>query len=260
MRKVVLRTFLLLALFGTASANSVDLPVFCDRRAYESAKALDRDPETLYQVRGSSRCEGVFASPVAARPLQLVSVTTVVPPGAFASEDVWTLSWCRKEPGVTRIVARHLAEPAYRMDASVSTSQFNWPARVLSLLQINRRDLALLATSVLDVGGFNRRITWPVRLSDSSSTRYRFVVEMPERPLREFKITMNPVDHQEARTFALERRDLVPGKLALELDLQRAGLEEGIYVADLGAVDADGRPTTSRPFYLAHHPRGCSPE
>jgi hypothetical protein len=223
------------------------------------------DPSTAdpwgYRIRGE-RCEGTYAQPVAGTPLIIASFTERFV--AFDPESTTSLSlrWPAFESGPVRIRAIALRRRFhYRMDAEqpASAGEWEWPANLLSALDLGRPDLGVIAWTHRMEGDTERDILLPLRIdageAPDSDGDYALVV-MPQIELTEVFVSVSRMDADGRATEWLRDEEPLgfgyyPADRPIEITIARpAG--PGLYRVQLGArIRAGGSLSTELWFERA---------
>ena len=142
-----------------------------------------------YRLRGE-RCEGLYVAEVSGSAILVAAWTMAFDDFESAKVDNVVLAWDAPDgAGPVHLRAQGLRRRLYyRMDAvrPAGNADFIWPANVLGELQLARKDLGVLASTLTTVGGVPRNVLLPLRISGGAATPRRAEYELVLVPGTEF--------------------------------------------------------------------------
>jgi hypothetical protein len=150
----------LVLLAATAAGVSAQSP--CD------PELLGRgDGPQAYADRGD-RCEGVYSREVRGSTLYLVSLTRSFEEYTDRAGDSIFVTWPSRPGDVVRIRAEGIRRGLYyQMDTRTRGDAFAWALEVLGPYGIGRSDLGVLGWTTMAVGGTERTVRLPLRVSQT---------------------------------------------------------------------------------------------
>lgn len=202
-----------------------------------------------YKLRGD-RCEGLYIRSVAGNTLNIVSLTEWFEDFATGANRNLRIEWAA--PGNARIHLRAVAvrpKLYYRMDVTrlPQSASFVWQSNILKELQLTRSEIGLLGWTLQTIGGTQRPVYVPLRISQQRpaqrSPRYRLVV-LPGIELSEVYLSITAL-----RGKGAEGKPLVDGEplergqysahRPISIDLPPLPAA-GIYLLEIGATVRGG--------------------
>mgnify|MGYP001820055051 CR=1 FL=1 len=206
----------------------------------------DSNPLSYRQREG--RCEGIFVEQVAGSVMLPVALTSAVDLRTSPNAEALSLAWPSPDLDASLVRIRGKATAwrvHYRMDAvrPLVDHRWRWPTDVLDAAGISRDELAVMGWTSAQLGGVQRDIYLPLRVSSgdeqvAAGDAYRLVV-MPSVPLQEAYLSVATVgDDGRPGEFVIDGQPLrygyYPAHRPLEIPL--SGLTvPGIYHVELSA-------------------------
>lgn len=236
---------------GTAAAE----PEHCD-------PGLDRISSPLGYRLHEDRCEGLYVQEVGSADLVVLSFTEVFEDfDAEAGGDL-RVEWEVPGEEPVRLRAQGIGKRYYRMDTvrPAGTTSFLWPVEVLSGLGYTRQDIGVVGWTRTQVGGDERRIHLPVRVtqgpSPAGSEGYLLVIQ-PGRELTEVYVSVAEVGADGEPSRFLRDGDPLgygyyPARRGLEIPVSGLG-EPGVYYLEVGAR-VKGGGVTAVELWFFHPP------
>jgi hypothetical protein len=210
-----------------------------------------------YRLRGD-RCEGVYVQQVSGAPLTVVSWTQSFADYDLSSKRSLRITWQMAHGAPIRLRAQGLRRRLYyRMDAAgdPNSKSFNWPADVLSGLQIPRHDVGIVGTTEVDVEGSRRQVYVPLRVGQDTSSSlgdsYSLTL-LPGTELKELFVTLTGPSGKMARKLkdgGPVGYGYYPAERPVEIPI--AGMKvSGFYHLEIGAtLRSGGAAATDFWFY-----------
>lgn len=225
--------------------------------------SLEPDPADPwgYRARGD-RCEGIYAQPVSGTPLIVASFTERF--AAFDPDSVRSLvlRWTPDSSGNVRLRAIALRHRLYyRMDAErpAPAGSWEWPANLLSALDLGRAEIGVVAWTHLAAGGTGRDVHLPLRIgagSDTDSVGDYSLVVVPQVELTEVYVSVARMNDDGRPVRWLRDEEPLgygyyPVDGAIEIAIARP-TDPGLYRVQIGAlIRAGGSVTTELWFRRA---------
>lgn len=236
---------------GTAAAD----PVHCD-------PGLDRISSPLGYRLHEDRCEGLYVQEVGSADLMVLSFTEVFEDFDAAGGEDLRVEWEALGEEPVRLRAQGAGNRYYRMDTvrPAGSTSFLWPVEVLSGLGYTRQDIGVVGWTRTQIGGVERRIHLPVRVSQgpasAGSGEYLLMIQ-PGRELTEVYVSVAEVGADGEPSRFLRDGDPLgygyyPARRGLEIPVSVLG-EPGVYYLEVGAR-VKGGGVTSVELWFFHPP------
>lgn len=216
----------------------------CDR----DLKGLARGPHG-YGWR-DNRCEGIYAQRVSGSALVVASFTQSFEAYDLTSGTDLLVEWVTPAELGIRLRAQGIKpELYYRMDAvgSAAAHSFRWPSDLLAAQHISREDIGVLGWTRYSVGGVDRDVYVPLRISQHKSApeadRYDLIL-FPAVELKEVYLTVAGVGPDGRPQRFIQRGKplgygFYPAERPVKIRLRGLG-DPGVYYLEIGAVLAAG--------------------
>jgi hypothetical protein len=211
----------------------------CDK----GLEGLGRGP-LGYALRGD-RCEGMYVQPVAGTALWLASLTQAFEDYDLNADRPLLVEWAVPDSGTVHLRAQGIKHDLYyRMDAArpAASHSYRWPSDLLAAQHITRGDIGVLGWTSRLIGGTQREVFVPLRISQRRAPAgggdYELLL-FPAVELKEVYLTLAPVGPDgRAGKPLVEGRPLGYGPYQpdtpLEVRLPKL-TERGLYRAEVGA-------------------------
>jgi hypothetical protein len=207
-----------------------------------------------YRDRGG-RCEGIYRRPVATTVLYMVSLVQSFEEFDPQAGTPLRVHWGEGADGTLRLRAEGVRpELYYRLDAErpAESSHFDWPTDVLSGQRLRRRDLGVLGWVRRPLGGVDRDVYVPLRVTqgeDPARCEPTRMLLWPGVRLDSVTVSVAPVDTSGAQGAWVQRDEEVglgyyPAQRPIEVTLP--SLPPSTYFIRLVAFRGGGAPA---PFY-----------
>lgn len=213
-----------------------------------------------YALRGD-RCEGLYAQPVGGTVLWVASLTESFEEYEVTSGTALTIAWSAPGDREVKLRAQGIkAELFFRMDAarSAGTHSYRWPSDLLAAQHILRDDIGLLGWTRYAIGGIERDVYLPLRLSqhDSSATAgVEDLVLYPTAELREVYVSLSAVGQDGHTVRAIRQGQRLgygyyPAERPVHIKLREVK-DSGLYYVEI-AADLTGGGSATVTFWLYH--------
>jgi len=250
-----------LARLPTAGHAADVLRVECDSLPVRASDPL------RYRLRGD-RCEGVYAQPVSgSSELRLVGLVEHLEPFDDTTSAPLHVEWTAPAGGaVTLRVSPIRVGLYYRMGTTrpIAGTRYDWPSDIRKQLRIGSADVALLGSTSMTLGGTQREVFVPLRVTQrrppASSPTYRLTL-WPSAGLGEVYVSVATTGADGAPARYLQRDEKLgygfyPAARAIDVRLPPLP-ERGVYFVRIAATREAGGGAT-RTFLLYH--RGAASE
>jgi hypothetical protein len=231
-------------------------PLDCDA----SVQGRKDDPNT-YRLRGD-RCEGTYEQKVSGSSrLLIASVVESFEAIDDSSSLPLEVEWSSPESRSIALRAYSIRPNLYyRMETvrPASTTSYTWPTDVIRALDITNADIGVVGTTTVVLGGAERTIVVPLRISQrkpaARSTRYRVTV-WPSQELKDVFVTVALLGSDgKPKTYVQRDENIAygfyPAERGIEIPL-KALTARGTYLVRIGATLASGGSATEQ-FTLYH--------
>ncbi|MCP4403807.1 MAG: hypothetical protein GY801_41685 [bacterium] len=212
----------------------------CDPGLEQSAS----DNTLGYQLRDDDRCEGRYIRSGSAT-LFPVSLTEFFEEYDLESQADLNVEWTAPSGQNVRLRAHGLRSRLYyRMDTArpSDTTSFRWPTRLLSGLDIPRRDLGVIGWMTTPIGKTTQDVFLPLRISQKGtatlSQSYRMIL-WPGKELTEVYISLATVETDGSIGSFIKDGEALeygyyPASMGIDVDID--GMEApGVYYLEIGA-------------------------
>jgi len=213
-----------------------------------------------YQLRGD-RCEGIYIRDVAGTTLDVVSLTESVEEFSPAAGSDLLIEWS-SAPNVALHLRAHALRPRlyYQMDTlrPAGSASYSWPADLLRELKLMRNEIGVLGWSSRMIGGTERTIYFPLRVSQQKpvlrSPSYKLVL-LPGVELDEVFISLAPVGEDgHPGVFIVDDKSLergyYPADKPVAIDLPPLRIP-GLYYLEIGAKLRTGGSSAARIWFYS---------
>jgi hypothetical protein len=214
-----------------------------------------------YALRGD-RCEGMYVEQVAGTALWLASLTRTFENYDLSPDQALLIEWGGPDSGTILLRAQGIKHDLYyRMDAArpLASHSYRWPSDLLAAQHITREDIGVLGWTPRRIGGVEREVYLPLRItrqrSRATSEGYQLLL-YPAVELKEAYLSLTAVgpDGRAGRVIQ-QGKPLGYGPYQpdtpLEVMLPKLG-EPGIYHAEVGAeITTGGSAAVEFWFYHA---------
>jgi hypothetical protein len=210
-----------------------------------------------YHLRGD-RCEGIYVKDVGGTVLQVVALIESFDDFEHASNNPLIIQWVQWDKSMGANPVRLRAEGLrrrsyYRMDTvrPADSVSFTWPSDVLSAEKLERQDVGVTAATQATVGGVERNMYLPVRISQhanaSRTDNYKLFV-MPGVELEEVYISLGPVGSRARPQVYIKNNEPLhfgyyPSGRAVMITVPELTVS-GVYYIQVGAQLRGGGSTT----------------
>jgi len=126
-----------------------------------------------YRQRGD-RCEGLYQKQVGGTTLFLASLTEFFEDYDAASGQQLVVDWSAPDSGVVQLRAEGIRRKLYyRMESRrpAGSDSYRWPPDVLAALHIKRDDIGILGWTQHQLGGVQRNVYVPLRVTQTHAAR-----------------------------------------------------------------------------------------
>jgi hypothetical protein len=223
-----------------------------------------RDKPLGYRSFGD-RCEGLYAQPVGAATMRVVSFTAG--PARFETEEAKPISiaWPKVKDGPIRLRAKSLKSNLYyQMDTlrPDTQSSFSWPTNMISRLSIDARDLGLAGWVEARVDGDTETVYLPLTVrqgGDGEAARdYRLLIS-PGEPLKTVSWSIYRYDETDRRYHEVPpeapQHSIVPrSSRSVPIPIRNLPGKGIYYIEIIGELAADGLSTSRKIWF--YHPGG----
>jgi hypothetical protein len=215
-----------------------------------------------YTLRGD-RCEGRYIQEVGSATLFPVSLTRGVVNYDLAFGEELRVEWPSLPRHKVHLRAYSLRRPPYyRMDTirPPHHTVYHWPTDILAAFGIVRRDLGVIGWMTRAVGGTEREVLLPLRISQAgrpAPARTCTMILWPGRELSEVYLSLAPVRADGSRGAFIKKGQALeygyyPAEQGIEFEI--SGMTApGIYYLRIGADLASGGVLTSE--HWVYHAR-----
>lgn len=216
-----------------------------------------------YRLRGD-RCEGLYVQEVSSTTLHVASLTTVFENFDARSGKDLLVEW--RDPGAEEIRIRAYGLKRrlhYRLDSRLPAGHesFRWSVDILAALDVARRDVGVVAWTRKTLGGTERSVYVPLKITQTASappTGGYELVMMPGQELEEVYVSVAPVGADGRPTTFFKDGEALgygyyPAGRSISIPIDDPG-EEGIYYLEIGALLKRGGATTTELWLF--HPSG----
>jgi hypothetical protein len=217
------------------------------------------DPNT-YRLRGD-RCEGTYAQKVSGSSrLLIASVVESFEAIDDSSPLSLNVAWTPTPQPVALRAYSIRPNLFYRMETvrPAPATTYAWPTDVIRALDITNADIGVVGTTSRDVGGTQRTVVVPLRISQKRaavrSTRYRVTV-WPSQELKDVFVTVALLGADgKPKTYVQRDENIAygfyPAERGIDITL-KALTTRGAYLVRVGATLASGGSATEQ-FTLYH--------
>ena len=220
-----------------------------------------RDKPLGYRSFGD-RCEGLYAQPVGAATLRVISFTAGAARFRTEEPNPISIAWPKVKDGPIRLRAKSLRSNLYyQMDTlqPETESSFTWPTDMVRRLSIDARELGIAGWMEARVGGETETVYLPltVRQGGDGATAedYRLLIA-PGEPLKTVSWSIYRYDETDQRYREVPPR--APQQSAVHRSSRSVPIPirnlpgKGIYYIEItGELVADGL-NTSRKIWFYH--------
>ncbi|MEO6330206.1 MAG: hypothetical protein ABIO55_14835 [Ginsengibacter sp.] len=212
-----------------------------------------------YKDRGD-RCEGIYIKEVGSTTLQVVSLTEYFGQYNLKSGKPLTITW-NNPPGNNYVSLRAQGlrrKLYYRMDTYQPAKKmfYSWPTNFLASLNIAKSEIGVAGISQYSVGGLQRNIYIPLRISqekENIQTGIYNLILLPGIELSEVFISIAPLAADgHLGKFIMDGKKLGYGYYPAErgIAIPVSGLKEsGIYYLEIGAQLKNGGTSTKEIWF-----------
>jgi hypothetical protein len=221
-----------------------------------------RDKPLGYRSFGD-RCEGLYAQPVGAATLRVVSFTAGAARFRTEEPNPISIAWPKVKDGPIRLRAKSLRSNLYyQMDTlqPQTESSFSWPTDVISRLSIDARDMGLAGWTEARVGGEKETVYLPLTVRQGgdavAAQDYRLLIA-PGQRLKSVSWSIYRYDETDQRYHQVppqgrQQSNVVGSSVPIPI---RGLPGKGIYYIEVtGELAADGLSTSRKIWF--YHPGG----
>lgn len=213
-----------------------------------------------YEIRGD-RCEGLYVEEYG--PSGLLVASLLRGPRPITMPGEYRLAWRVPQKGqAVRLRAHSVAESVfYRMDALPPEPTYAWPTKVLQGVGLGPRQIGIVATTTMGVGGRQATVYLPVGFGEAATKtaakdKYELWI-VTSTNLEDAALTVESLapDGRPQRVVARatlgSQHFMFMGPVAFTIDL--TGKERGLYRVTMTA-DLVGGGSTGEQLLLRHEP------
>ena len=211
------------------------------------------------------RCEGLYAQPVGAATLRVVSFTAGA--ARFRTEEAKPISiaWPKVKDGPIRLRAKSLKSNLYyQMDTlqPETRSSFSWPTDMVRRLSIDARDLGLAGWMEARVGGDTETVYLPLTVRQdgdgAAAQDYRLLIS-PGEPLKTVSWSIYRYDetdqrYREVPPLAPQQSTVHRSSRSVPIPIRNLPGKGIYYIEITGELATDGLSTSRKIWF--YHPGG----